>query len=225
MEEINLNELLNYFWTKKILIIVCFIVSLYGGIMYSTVFQKPMYKSYTTLLLTPENKESTITNSDITLNRNLVDTYREIIKSKKILNTVIENLDLDYTYSMINRHVSVESVNETEIIKISVTDENKWLAMYIANEIATVFKTEVVKIYKLENIAIIDTAELSNSPYNINTAKQVLISGVLGLAVGFGIAFVIYYFDTTIKSAEDIEKKIGLPVIGSIPETGGKNNE
>lgn len=222
MEEINLSELFNYFWTKKVLIIVCFAISLYCGIMYSAVFQKPMYKSYTTLLLTPENKETTITNSDITLNRSLVDTYREIIKSKKILNTVIENLELDYTYSFLNGHVSVEDVNDTEIIKISVTDENKWLSMYIANEIASVFKTEVVKIYKLENIAIIDTAELSNTPYNVNFTKQVLIAGVLGIVVGFGIAFVIYYFDTTVKSNEDVERKIGLSVIGTIPETGGK---
>lgn len=222
MEEINLSELFNYFWTKKVLIIVCFVVSLYCGIMYSTVFQKPMYKSYTTLLLTPENKEATITNSDITLNRSLVDTYREIIKSKKIIGSVIENLELDYSYSVLNSHVSVEDVNDTEIIKISVIDENKWLAMYIANEIASVFKTEVVKIYKLENIAIIDTAELSVNPYNINLVKQVLISGVLGLAAGFGIAFVLYYFDTTVKSSEDVERKLGISVIGTIPETGGK---
>lgn len=222
MEEINLTELFNYFWTKKVLIIVCFAVSLYCGIMYSAVFQKPMYKSYTTLLLTPENKETTITNSDITLNRNLVDTYREIIKSKKIIGTVIENLELDYSYSFLNSHVSVEDVNDTEIIKISVTDENKWLSMYIANEIASVFKTEVVKIYKLENIAIIDTAELSSSPYNVNFTKQVLIAGVLGLVVGFGISFVIYYFDTTVKNSEDIERKLGISVIGTIPETGGR---
>ena len=222
MEEINLSELFNYFWTKKILIIVCFVVSLYCGIMYSAVFQKPMYKSYTTLLLTPENKETTITNSDITLNRSLVDTYREIIKSKKILGTVIENLELDYSYSFLNSHVSVEDVNDTEIIKISVTDENKWLSMYIANEIARVFKTEFVKIYKLENIAIIDTAELSTSPYNVNFTKQVLIAGVLGLVVGFGISFVIYYFDTTVKNSEDIERKLGISVIGTIPETGGR---
>ena len=72
-----------------------------------------MYKSYTTILLTKESDSSSITSNDIALNQKLVDAYREIIKSRKVLGRVINNLDLDYTVDDLSSRVNVESVNET----------------------------------------------------------------------------------------------------------------
>jgi capsular polysaccharide biosynthesis protein len=94
--------------------------------------------------------------------------------------------------------------------------------MKIADEIAKVFNTEVVKLYNIQNIGIIDTAELPTKPYNINHVKTAALTGAVGLVVGLGIVFVLFYFDTTIKSSEEVERKLGLPVIGTIPVRGGK---
>ena len=82
MEEIDLKELLGYFLSKKIYIIFLVMFCLVAGSIYTAAIQKPKYKSYTTILLTKENDSTSITSTDITLNKNLVDTYREIIKSK-----------------------------------------------------------------------------------------------------------------------------------------------
>ena len=140
MEEIDLKDLLSYFWSKKVIILVMFLLGLVIGEVYTAAIQKPLYQSYTTILLTKAS-DSTITSNDVTLNRNLVDTYREIIKSKKVLNKVINNLELDYDYAVLNRKVGVTSINDTEIIKITVVDKDSKQASDIANEIANVFNT------------------------------------------------------------------------------------
>ena len=222
MEEIDLKELFSYFWNKKLIIIILTVLALGGGIFYSMKIQKPMYKSYTTILLTKEESNTTITSNDISLNRNLVDTYREIIKSRNVLGKVITNLNLDCTIDELMRKVTVENINDTEIIKISVVDHQEWNSMKIADEIAKVFNTEVVKLYNIQNIGIIDTAELPTKPYNINHVKTAALTSAVGLVVGLGIVFVLFYFDTTIKSSDEVERKLGLPVIGTIPVRGGK---
>ena len=222
MEEIDLKELFNYFWSKKIIIIISLVIFVAGGFIYSTKIQKPLYKSYTTILLTKEESSTSITSTDITLNRNLVDTYREIIKSRNVLGKVITNLNLNYTVDELMKKVSVENINDTEIIKIIVVDEDEWKSMTIADEIAKVFNTEVVKLYSIQNIGVIDTAELPSKPYNISLIKTVGIAGAIGLVISLSIIFVIFYFDSTIKSSEDVEKKLGVVVIGSIPMAGGR---
>lgn len=222
MEEIDLKAMFNYFLTKKLYIIIITLVALLLGIVYSNFIQEPMYKSYTTILLTKENDSSSITSNDIALNRNLVDTYREIVKSRKVVSKVISNLDLDYSVDALNSRISVSSINETEIIKITVVDEDRELAMNIANETAQVFNSEIVKLYNIQNMGIVDEAEIASVPYNVSVLKQSLIASLIGLVLGIGIVFVMFYFDTTIKSSEEIENKLGLPVIAEIPKAGGK---
>lgn len=225
MEEIDLKELFTYFWSKKIYIVLITALALLLGFIYSFNIQKPMYKSYTTILLTKESDASSITSNDILLNQKLVDTYREIITSKKVLGRVINNLNLDYTVGTLSNKVNVQSINDTEILKITVSDYDNRLARDIANEIAYVFHSEIVKLYNIQNIGIIDSADLSITPYNVNTTKQLVISCLIGLVISFGAVFVAYYFDDTLKSAEEVENKLELPVIGKIPEFGGRKNE
>ena len=81
------------------------------GCLYSIFFQKPMYNSYTTVILS--SAETTITTNDITLNKNLVDTYAEIVKSKRVLNQVIATLDLDVKYEALAESIGVSAVNDT----------------------------------------------------------------------------------------------------------------
>lgn len=222
MEEIDLREMFLYFWSKKIIIISLVILGLLAGVIYTAFVQVPMYKSYTTILLTKEESSNAITSNDVNLNRSLVDTYREIIKSRNVLGKVITNLNLDITIDELSNLITVESVNDTEIIKITVHNEDAFLSMTIADEIAEVFNTEIVKLYNIQNIGIIDSALLPNAPYNINLVKTSLLTTLVGMVAAFGIVFVMFYFDNTVKNVEDIERKLGIPVIGSIPIMGGK---
>ena len=96
--------------------------------------------------------------------------------------------------------ISVSAVNNTEIIKITVTNKNAVTAKNIANVTANYFMKEIVKLYNMNNVNVLDEAINADNPFNINIAKQVVIYFVVGLILALGIVFVVFYFDRTIKS-------------------------
>lgn len=226
MEEIDLKELFEFIKKKIGLLITITVVICLLGCIYGLFIQKPMYKSYTTIILggNETTASQTITQSDITLNKNLVDTYAEIVKSRRVLEQVIAELDLEETYEELSNKISVSSVNNTEIIKITVSDRNPIEAKNVANVTANFFSKEVVKLYNMNNVNVLDEANETNEPYNINIPKQVIIYFFIGIIIALSILFIIFYFDRTIKSVEQVEQKIKLPILGGVEEykKGGK---
>lgn len=162
------------------------------------------------------------TQSDVNLNQSLVATYSEIVKSRKIADNVIKNLSLDYDTDELLNHVTVSTKQDTEIIKVEVVDSDKGLAADITNEIIKEFSKEISSIYKLQNVSQIDVAEEAEEPYNINIVKDMVIYLFVGIVLAFGVVFVIYYFDTTIKSSDEVENRFDLPVIGVVPKVKRK---
>lgn len=217
MEEINLKELGNYFLSHIVIILSVITVILIVGCIYSVVIKKPLYHGTTSIVLVNQNNGNTITNSDIQVNRNLVETYTQIIKSRKILSTVISQLGLTYSESVLANNVSVSAITDTDIIKISVSDENNQLAADIANEIARVFMEDIKTRYNLQNVSVLDEAVAESSPYNVNIAKEIVLYILIGVVLGCAIVFVMFYFDTSIKSSTEIEEKFGLAVLGNVP--------
>lgn len=224
MEELDLKELFNIFWSKKIQIILIVLIFIALGVIYTVGFTTPMYSSSTTLVLAgssaeSENPETTnsITTTDITLNSKLVSTYSVLVKSKDVLNQVISNLGMDISWESLRNNVSVSAVEDTEVIEISVTTENAADSAKIANETAKVFTQKVAEIYNINNVYVVDEAEVSNTPSNINHQRDVIIFAFIGLVVAIIYVLVANMLDTTIKTVEDIEKEFKLPVLASVP--------
>ena len=221
MEEINLKDLFRYFYSKILIIILITIFFGLIGSLYSLFIQTPMYSSKTTLLLANisemDGDGTGIDNNTVSLNQKLVSTYREIIKSKRVLKQVIDNLDLDYEFGALEKMISVNSINDTEIISVVAKNEDPVVAMKIANEVAEIFCDEIVEIYQIKNVNIIDKAEVNDIPYNVNLVKQIIMYLLIGVVLSCAVVFIMYYFDTTIKTKEEIEERVGLPVLGIIP--------
>lgn len=215
MEEIDISQLLDYFKSKIVYIIFAMALAFCLSAIYVYQFRVPEYTSYTTVLLTQSGES--INANDLNMNNSLVSNYSEIIKSKRVLNQVISNLSLDMEYAGLQSKIVVGEVNDTDLIKISVTNEDAELAADIANEIANVFSKEIPLIYGTQNTSIIDVAEVSKIPSSASAIKIILIVTLAGAFVAVGIVFVVFYFDTTIKNEEEIERLTGLPVIGVIP--------
>ena len=220
MEELNLIDLLKYYLKKSYIIILMTILVALMGYYYVEEIQVPMYHGTTTIILVQKNNGATTayeTQNELTISEKLVSTYSELIKSRRILSQVIQNLKLDLTESELTKNITVTSASDTSIIKITVSDANKNKAVEIANQIAKVFKAEIIKIYDLENVTIIDEAIVEDIPYNVNLVKQMLIFTCLGLVLSCGIVFVMYYFDGTVKNKKEVEEKLKLPVLGEVP--------
>lgn len=224
MEEIDLAELFDYFFRRAYIIIITALVFLVGGLTYTVFLKEPLYKSDVNVIIVNKNSQSSSSlQSDLAANQKLAATYRELVTSRSVLNDVIKDLDLTYTITELQKMITVQNVNETEIIKITVSSSKPKEAKEIANVVAIKFQDEVKDIYNLENVSIVDKAVLAKEPYNINVVKESIIYIALGVVLSCGVIFVIYYFDNTIKSIDQVEKRLGIPVIGTVPMVGKKD--
>ncbi len=223
MDEINLKELFRYILAKCYIVLLVLVAVFSVGVLYSVYLKTPMYKSSTKAVLTFEkDSKSTITTNDVTLSNNLVKTYAEIAKSKNVLDKVANNLKLEGGAEALSSKVTVSPAANTQLITITVADSDAERAQKIANEIAKVFKSEIINIYKIDNVQIVDKADLASSAYNINVASSAFKYFVAGLAMGIGVVLVMFYLDNTIKSSQVVEDKVGLVVLGVVPEMGKK---
>lgn len=220
MDEINLQEFL-YNLRKKIpvLIIAALIGAILGGV--NLIFMtKPMYESSTTLILVKSNSESnsSITQTDIVLNQKLIGTYSEIIKSRSVAKEVIDSLGIDMSVEELISSITVSSKTDTEILKITVRNHDNNIAPKIASTLANVFTKKVKEIYDINNVAIIDEAEVPTKPYNTNSLKTIGIFTFGALLVTVLFIFVVTYFSNTVKDEEELERLLNLRVLAIIPK-------
>ena len=223
MEEVNIIEFSRYYLSKLFIVIVYAIFAFILGNIYTMKIKTPIYKSDTTVILVSETSEQQYTQSELLLNKNLVKTYSNIIKSKKVLNKVIKNLNLDYNYTELSKMIKVSNVDDTEIIKISVLSTSEENPAVIANAIVPVFRNEVKRIYGIENVSVLDEATNNHKPYNMNMIRDNIIYILIGIFLGSALVFTMYYYDTSVKSVEMVEDKLGLTVIGVVPKIERRN--
>lgn len=226
MDEIDLKEIFDYFKKRyKKLIAIIILVTAVISVLNIT-FKTPLYSSDATLLIADTSKGKDQLNTQaISLNEKLVGTYSEIIKSRSVLEKVINNLDLKDSVGSLGKNIKVQNVPKTELIKISVINEDPGKAEEIAKEVTSVFSKKIEELYKIENIKVIDEPKKGASPFNINYLKDIIKILLAVTAMSAFIVVIMYYFDTTIKSSEVVEDKFDLIVLGLIPEgevTNGK---
>ena len=234
MEELDLKELFGIFWAKKVHIILLILIFIVIGFIYSYIFLVPEYQSITQILLAKSNTTSQdgtiqgMTTSQVTLNQQLVSTYSELVKSESVLTQVKDNLQIDKSIEELRKNITVSTKDDTEIIQISVVDEDAEMAKNIANEVANVFIEQIAKgYYAMDNVYVVDEAKVEEEPYNINHLKDLVIFGAIGFVVACVYVLIANMLDTTVKSKEDIEKKLGLTVLTTIPvcENTSKNKK
>lgn len=215
MEEINLRDLLIYFRKHLVLFFAMVVLCVSAGTTYTVLVQKPEYKSRATIILSSDKSKTTVQN-EITANKNLIDTYTEVVKSHRVLDRVISENNLADSFETLSTKISVSSLKNTEIISISVVDKEAYRSYEIANWVADIFKEEISQIYNDTSVNILDHAVEPKSPYNVDVVKQEIIYMVAGMVLGGGIILVLFYFDRTIKTTEQIEEIFKLPIFGKV---------
>lgn len=188
----------------------------------------PVYESNTTILVNSDKARGTdiITTDQINVSQKLAVTYGEIIKSKSVLDEVTKTLGIKGGYEEIADKINVSSVNETQIISVSVQDTNPQRAADIANVIPKAFTKEVKRITKANSVNLIDKGIVPKIPIKPNKVMNVIIATVLGIMISLFVIFLLEYLDNKMKTPQDIEKHLGLPLLGVVPhENKGKNDD
>ncbi|MHB8073136.1 YveK family protein [Desulfosporosinus fructosivorans] len=222
-EEIELRqywEVLRKRWI--IVVILPLIAALTSGIISFYVI-KPVYQASTTLIVGKKAAESgqaavqMLDNSVLQANLQLAKTYATIAQSRTVEQNVIEDLDLSLTVGALDSMISINPVKTTEILEIQVLNIDPVLAASIANSMAQEFSKAVIEIKKVDSVSIVDSAVTPDKPVKPNKTLNVLIAFVVGLMASVGVVFLLEYIDNTIKTSDDVEKLLGIPVLGVIP--------
>jgi capsular polysaccharide biosynthesis protein len=224
-ETISLREL---FYTLRkrmwLIISITVVATLLSGI-YSFYLATPIYSSKTQLLVNQEKNDQPMYNiGEIQTNLQLINTYNVIIKSPAILDLVAKELDMGQTGEQLNSMITVGSEKDSQVLNITVQNPDAAVATDIANTTAKVFQDEIVKIMNVDNVSILAKAKTKENPSPIKPQPvlNIAIALVVGLMLGVGLSFLLEYLDNTIKNEMDVEKVLGLPVLGAINTIGEK---
>jgi capsular polysaccharide biosynthesis protein len=176
----------------------------------------PQYESTSQLYVL--SKSTSITSlADIQTGTSLTNDYMVVVEGRPVLEQVIANLSLDETYSSLRGKVSLNNPTNSRILEITVRDENPMIAKKIADEIAKVGAAFIQAKMDQAAPTIIQKGYSDGQPVSPNTIKNTAIGGMLGMFLAVAVIVISYLFNDTIIMAEDVEKKLGLNVLGSLP--------
>lgn len=215
--EIDLISLIKVLLRKWWLIGGVTFVGLVLAAIYAYVMLDDVYTAESSMIVQVSNTgDSDYTN--LLTGQRLVDTYTEIATSNRVLDELIDNLDLSYTKSQLSSMIQVSSANDTLIIKLDVESTDPVLARDIANETVSIVRDLSTEFANLDNVEVLDTAETPASPSGPNRILYVAVGILLGGMIGVGIVLAIEYLDKNIKRGKDVENFLGLRLLGTIPE-------
>ena len=215
---IDLNELFREIVKHlKLIIILCVLFSI-GGLFGTKLLIAPMYTASTSIYLTPQISESGSLDYNSQLsNSKLVNNVVELMTQNNIMSEVAKDIGLESADS-VRDIVNVSNDSNTEIITVTATTNDPKLSKDVANDTVSTFIRTMQKNLNVRNIEVVDKAKLSYIPSGPNVKKNTLLATMVGFVLGCGYATLRFLFDNRLRTKEEAEKYLGIPVFCEIPE-------
>lgn len=207
-------------WISILLPLIAIITAWY---LSQYVFE-PVYESNVSLIVVNEQAESDVNDSsleyyNLLVMEQLVKDYEEIIKSRTVTEKVIEEIKMNnFTPAQLAKNITVESKNGTSILEIKVKGKNPDEAKEIANKISEVFEEKILLLFNNKKVKIIDYANIPTTPVSPKTKINIVLAAFAGLFLAIIVILLIEYLDDTVKTTEELERRLGLSVLGIIPD-------
>ncbi|MFH5882088.1 YveK family protein [Liberiplasma polymorphum] len=219
-QELDLLQLIKILLIRWYIIVAATITVFGFTAFYSFTMLDDVYTAEGSMLVQVESQQGQSDAVSFQLGQRLVDTYTEIAKSSRVLNELRTNLSLPYTNSQLRNMITVTGVRDTIIIKLSVVSDDPEEAQIIANELLAIIQTLAAspEFQSLQNIDILDQAELPRTPSGPNRMLYLAIGIILGGMIGVFVVFIIEFLDRTVKTTKDVESKLGIRALGLIPD-------
>ena len=206
------------------MIVLIIAISCLATGIYSYYLIEPQYEASAKLIVNQYKDSSSLLSSvdvgAINSTIGLIKTYKEIIRTPRIMKQVAQEYpELGMTYGELIGQVKVSSVNETQVMSVSVRTDSYAKAAKAANAVAAVFQKAVPGLMKVDNISILDLADPNENHGQVapNPKLNMAVAFLLALMLGIGVSFLMEYLDDTVKTEDDIETLLAVPVLSSIP--------
>lgn len=199
-------------WKLLVLLPIIFMLI---SLLVTVFLMKPKYEANNQVLVNQKEKNNEYMAQEVQSNLQLVNTYAEILKSPRIIDDVAKK-DSKYSSSQIKSMLDITSQSDSQILTINVKNGSKADAENVANEIAQVFKKDMPKIMSIDNVSVLSKADGTATKVSPNLIQNLAIGLILGLILGMVIIVIKELFDKRIKTEEDVERELDIPVLGSI---------
>lgn len=225
--EVDLKELFFVFWGKLWIILLSGIVLGIAAYFYTSVMITPQYASDGTVyILTRSNSNQQVTTGDLNMSAQLTSDFEELIISHTVLDEVIEQIDYEgLTFESLKNKITVTNRTDTRILQITVTDPDPLMAKAIVDKVIEISSEKIKSIMDIEAVNLVDEGTLNSTPVSPSYKKNVLIGVLIGIVITSAIVIVMYLLDDKIHTGEDIEKYLGLSVLGVIPEVSNEKKK
>ena len=215
--EIDLGEVFHLLLSKLGVIILSGIVFCLAAVMGTMLLITPKYESTTKIVVLSKQDSSTLTNQDIQTSTSLTKDYAELIKSRTVTEGVIAQLKLDMTHEELLKKLSVDTPTDTRVVSITVTDTDPYTAAQIANAVRDIASKHIQQVMDIKAVNVVETANIPDEPSSPSVPKNGVIGGLLGILLAAAVVIIVYLTNDTVKTPEDVEKYLGLSVLGTIP--------
>lgn len=215
--EIDLQEVFGLLLHRIWLIAICGLAGGIAAFCISFFLIVPRYESSTSVYILNKNDNNTVTYSDVQLGTQLTKDYAQLITSRHVLESVISACQLTDTYESLEKRVDVETISDTRLIEITVTDVNPVMAQLIANEIRKIASDRIMEVMDIQAVNVVDEANLPEEPASPSVPKWTVIGLFLGAVLCAMIIIIRFLLDDTIKTSDDIEKYLELSTLAMIP--------
>lgn len=218
--EIDLAELFAVLLSQIWLILSAGLFGAVLGLFLSKFVVPPLYSSTTKIFILSRDEGTSVTYSDVQISTQLTHDYAQLIKSRYVLEEVIQRLGLtDITYDDMTDKVVVDTPTDTRIVSITVRDKDPVMAMKEANCVREVASEHITNVMDIDAINIAETANMPTRRYSPSVSKWTMIGGAVGIILVSAVILLGYILDDTIKSSEDVENYLGLSTLALIPLT------
>lgn len=222
--EIDLREIFCVLKKRFLVILLTAMIFAAGSGVYNFLIANPVYESTSQLYILTQSTSITSL-ADIQMGSSLALDYVEMIKSRPVVEQVIDNLGLDLEYDEMLEKLTVTNTADTRILKISIQDTDASMTTRTANEFSKVAKKQISKIMKTDEPSVVEVAHLPEEPIKPEKNRNVAIGFLLGAFLSALVVIVMYILNDSIKNQEEIERYLGLNTLAAIPLESGKKKE
>jgi capsular polysaccharide biosynthesis protein len=207
---------------RRVWVILMTMLVLAGATLGFTLVRTPTYEASIKIWVGQKQGASNSYNfaGDVQGLQQLTQTMAAAVNTRPVAEAVVQRLDLPVSPNSVMKNLQVEQIPETLLIQVTYTDTSPERAQQVANTVGEVFSTRVSKISGETNgvaATIVEPAVMPNSPANRDFVINVIIALMLGVALGAALALLLEYTDDKWRSAEEVERTFGIPVLGAIP--------
>lgn len=214
---IDLIEIISLLFSRIGVILLAGVIGMALAIAGTKIFITPLYQSTTKMYILTKQSGTAVTSQDLQLSAVITKDYEELIKSRTVLDKVIEELGVEMSYGQLLGKLTISNTSDTRIITIGISDPDPYMASQIADAVRDVSAEHIQKVMEVEAVNVVDKADIPTAPASPDIRRNAMVGGAAGGALAVGVILLLYMLNDTVCTAEDVERYLQMSTLGSIP--------